>query len=138
MPDVCCQFPSRWLSQLCFLQEPETKVKSVRPSDVNAPTKAPSDITGIDKITGGCLPCGRTTLLMGGRGSGTTILALHFLAHGGRGRGSNGLASAVPARIGIENALVEIKRGRATAYYADSADACLRLFREGRYQLPSP
>ena len=38
--------------------------------------------------------------------------------------------------LGIETALAEIERGRGTAYDADTADACLRLFREKRYQLP--
>jgi hypothetical protein len=39
--------------------------------------------------------------------------------------------------LGIDRALAEIERGRATAYDADAADACLRLFREGRYRLPA-
>ena len=34
-------------------------------------------------------------------------------------------------------ALAEIKRGSGTAYDADVADACLRLFREKSYQLPA-
>ena len=44
--------------------------------------KAPTGITGFDEITGGGLPHGRTTLLVGGPGSGKTILALQFLVHG--------------------------------------------------------
>ncbi len=39
--------------------------------------------------------------------------------------------------LGIEKALAEIERGRSTAYDPAVADACLRLFREGRYQLPA-
>src|ERR1700693_4687591 len=46
--------------------------------------KAPTGIAGFDEITGGGLPRGRTTLLVGGPGSGKTILALQFLAHGAR------------------------------------------------------
>ena len=46
--------------------------------------KANTGILGLDEITGGGLPCGRTTLLEGGPGSGKTILALQFLAHGAR------------------------------------------------------
>ena len=46
------------------------------------PTKVPTGITGFDDITGGGLPCGRTTLLVGGPGSGKTIFALQFLVHG--------------------------------------------------------
>jgi circadian clock protein KaiC len=49
---------------------------------VKAPTKAPTGIAGFDEITGGGLPHGRTTLLVGGPGSGKTILALQFLVHG--------------------------------------------------------
>ena len=37
--------------------------------------------------------------------------------------------------LGIDKALAEIERGRGTAYDADAADACLRLFREKCYQL---
>lgn len=47
-------------------------------------TKAATGIAGFDEITGGGLPRGRTTLLVGGPGSGKTILALQFLVHGAR------------------------------------------------------
>jgi circadian clock protein KaiC len=46
------------------------------------PTKAPTGIVGFDDITGGGLPRSRTTLLLGGPGSGKTILSLQFLVHG--------------------------------------------------------
>lgn len=46
------------------------------------PAKAPTGITGLDEMTGGGLPRGRTTLLVGGSGSGKTILALQFLVNG--------------------------------------------------------
>ncbi|MEK7875967.1 MAG: PAS domain S-box protein, partial [Pseudomonadota bacterium] len=39
--------------------------------------------------------------------------------------------------LGIDKALAEIARGRGTAYDAEAADACLRLFREKHYQLPA-
>ena len=55
---------------------------SVRVSLVKAPGKAPTGITGFDEITGGGLPHGLTTLLVGGPGSGKTVLALQFLVHG--------------------------------------------------------
>ncbi len=48
------------------------------------PAKTPTGITGFDEITGGGLPSGRTTLLVGGPGSGKTIFALQFLALGAR------------------------------------------------------
>jgi circadian clock protein KaiC len=57
-------------------------MKSVRSPLVKVPGKAPTGITGFDEITGGGLPRGRTTLLVGGPGSGKTILALQFLVHG--------------------------------------------------------
>lgn len=59
-------------------------MKSARSSLVKMSSKAPTGITGFDEITGGGLPRGRTTLLMGGPGSGKTILALRFLVHGAR------------------------------------------------------
>jgi circadian clock protein KaiC len=48
------------------------------------PTKTPTGISGLDEMTGGGLPCGRTTLMVGGPGSGKTIFALQFLVHGAR------------------------------------------------------
>jgi circadian clock protein KaiC len=47
-------------------------------------SKAPTGIVGFDEITGGGLPRGRTTLLVGGPGSGKTIFAMQFLVHGAR------------------------------------------------------
>lgn len=44
--------------------------------------KASTGIAGLDEMTAGGLPRGRTTLLVGGPGSGKTILALQFLAYG--------------------------------------------------------
>ena len=49
---------------------------------LKAPGKVPTGIAGFDEITGGGLPHGRTTLLVGGPGSGKTVFALQFLAHG--------------------------------------------------------
>ena len=46
--------------------------------------KSPTGITGVDEITGGGVPRGRTTLVVGGPGSGKTILALQFLVNGAR------------------------------------------------------
>ncbi|MDD5333233.1 MAG: circadian clock protein KaiC [Rhodoferax sp.] len=57
-------------------------MKSVQPALVKVPAKAPTGITGFDAITGGGLPRGRSTLLVGGSGSGKTVLALQFLVHG--------------------------------------------------------
>lgn len=68
--------------------------------------KAPTGIAGLDEITGGGLPRGRTTLLVGGSGSGKTILALQFLVDGAQRRDEPGIFVAfeeTPSRI-IENA----------------------------------
>jgi len=46
--------------------------------------KSSSGILGFDQITRGGLPQGRTTLLVGGPGSGKTIFAAQFLVHGAR------------------------------------------------------
>jgi circadian clock protein KaiC len=56
--------------------------------------KAPTGLEGFDEITHGGLPAGRTTLLMGGPGSGKTILAMQFLAHGARACGEPGVLVA--------------------------------------------
>ncbi|MEO8778664.1 MAG: ATPase domain-containing protein [Rhodanobacter sp.] len=48
----------------------------------NGQGKTSTGIAGFDEITGGGLPRGRTTLLVGGPGSGKTIFALQFLVHG--------------------------------------------------------
>jgi circadian clock protein KaiC len=70
------------------------------------PGKAATGITGLDEITGGGLPRGRTTLLVGGSGSGKTILALQFLVNGARECDEPGIFVAFeeePSRI-VSNA----------------------------------
>jgi circadian clock protein KaiC len=57
-------------------------MKSTSPAATRTFAKAPTGIIGFDDITGGGLPHGRTTLLVGGPGSGKTILSLQFLVHG--------------------------------------------------------
>jgi len=49
-----------------------------------AANKARSGIAGFDDMTGGGLPSGRTSLLVGGPGAGKTIFALQFLVHGAK------------------------------------------------------
>ena len=75
-------------------------------TDVKISTKTPTGIAGLDEMTGGGLPRGRTTLLAGGSGSGKTILALQFLVHGAQSYTEPGIFVAfeeTPARI-IANA----------------------------------
>jgi circadian clock protein KaiC len=69
---------------------------------IDVSNKASTGITGLDEITGGGLPRGRTTLLVGGSGSGKTILALQFLVHGAQHRDEPGIFVAfeeTPSRI---------------------------------------
>lgn len=59
-------------------------MKSVQSGIAKTPVKAATGIAGFDDITGGGLPRGRTTLLVGGAGAGKTVMALQFLVHGAR------------------------------------------------------
>ena len=92
-------------------------------------TKAPTGIAGLDEMTGGGLPRGRTTLLVGGSGSGKTILALQFLVNGAQQHGEPGIFVAfeeTPARI-VGNAatfgwkLDELQQGQL--YFMDAQPA---------------
>jgi circadian clock protein KaiC len=49
---------------------------------MNSLQKTPTGIEGLDEITNGGLPKGRTTLVCGSAGSGKTVLGLEFLVHG--------------------------------------------------------
>ena len=53
--------------------------------------KAPTGIQGFDRSTNGGLPRGRTSLVMGGPGSGKTVFALQTLVHGARQWGEPGI-----------------------------------------------
>jgi len=53
--------------------------------------KAPTGIAGLDEITGGGLPRGRTTLIVGSPGCGKTLLAMQFLTYGARELGEPGV-----------------------------------------------
>jgi circadian clock protein KaiC len=44
--------------------------------------KCPTGILGLDEITGGGLPKGRTTIVCGGPGCGKSMLGVEFLVHG--------------------------------------------------------
>jgi circadian clock protein KaiC len=46
--------------------------------------KCPSGISGLDEMTGGGLPRGRSTLVCGSAGSGKTLLAMEFIVRGAR------------------------------------------------------
>jgi circadian clock protein KaiC len=77
-------------------------MKLAKASTATSPAKVPTGIIGLDEITGGGLPRGRTTLLVGGSGSGKTILALQFLVHGAQCCNEPGIFVAfeeTPSRI---------------------------------------
>ncbi len=67
---------------------------STRTPHVKLTAKAP---TGFDDVSGGGLPRGRTTLRVGGPGSGKTLLALQFLVRGARDCKKPGISGASPA-----------------------------------------
>lgn len=54
----------------------------------------PSGIAGLDEITGGGLPRGRTTLVCGGAGCGKTLFGVEFLVNGARDHGEPGVLLA--------------------------------------------
>lgn len=51
-------------------------------ASLEALQKSPTGIAGLDEITGGGLPKGRTTLICGSAGSGKTLFATEFLVRG--------------------------------------------------------
>ncbi|HTA72226.1 MAG TPA: circadian clock protein KaiC [Bryobacteraceae bacterium] len=53
--------------------------------------KAETGIDGLDEVTGGGLPKGRTTLVCGSPGCGKTLFAMEFLVHGALQHGEPGV-----------------------------------------------
>ena len=53
-----------------------------RPKPTRLLSKAATGIRGLDEVTGGGLPKGRTTLICGSAGCGKTMLAMEFLVRG--------------------------------------------------------
>lgn len=62
--------------------------------------KCPTGVRGLDDITFGGLPRGRTTLVCGGAGSGKTLLAMEFIVHGIRDFGEPGVFMAFEETAG--------------------------------------
>jgi circadian clock protein KaiC len=62
--------------------------------------KVPTGILGLDEITFGGLPRGRTTLVCGGPGCGKTLLALEFLVRGATQYGEPGVFVAFEETAG--------------------------------------
>lgn len=58
---------------------------------VGAIEKSPTGINGFDEITGGGLPTGRTSLVLGAPGAGKTVFALECLVNGARNNREPGI-----------------------------------------------
>src|SRR5450755_2941269 len=69
--------------------------------------KIPSGISGLDQITDGGLPKGRSTLICGGPGSGKTIFAIEFFVRGAE-LGESGVF------IAFEESVVDLTRNVAS------------------------
>ena len=88
--------------------------------------KVPTGIQGLDEITCGGLPRGRTTLVCGGPGCGKTLMALEFLVHGATRFGEPGVFIAFEetagelatngASLGFDLAALEADRKLAIDY----------------------
>jgi circadian clock protein KaiC len=102
--------------------------------------KAQTGIAGFDEVTGGGLPKGRTTLLVGGPGSGKTIFSVQFLAHGAQACKETGIFVAfeeAPKRIvanlrGFGWKLEELQRQKL--YFMD-AQPMPDLIQSGNFDL---
>jgi circadian clock protein KaiC len=102
--------------------------------------KAATGILGLDDLTGGGLPRGRTTLLVGGPGSGKTIFGMQFLVNGALLSGEPGIFVAfeeAPGRIianveGFGWPIAELQRKRL--FFMD-AQPMPDLFQVGKFDL---
>jgi len=63
-------------------------------STKNSLSKTLTGIEGLDEVTNGGLPTGRTTLVCGSAGSGKTVMGLEFLVHGAVEYGEPGVFMA--------------------------------------------
>ncbi len=61
--------------------------------------KCPTGIRGLDELTGGGLPRGRTTLVCGAAGCGKTLLGIEFIVRGAREFGEPGVVFAFEETI---------------------------------------
>jgi circadian clock protein KaiC len=71
----------------------KTNEKKSHPPVTKLP-RCPTGIQGLDEITGGGLPRGRSTLVCGGAGCGKTLLAAEFLVRGATQFGEAGVLMA--------------------------------------------
>jgi circadian clock protein KaiC len=61
--------------------------------------KSPTGIKGLDEITEGGLPRGRSTLVTGGPGCGKTLLGMEYLVRGARDYGETGVFMAFEENV---------------------------------------
>jgi|SRR5579871_1070825 len=87
--------------------------KNGRPS--NGPAKCQTGIQGLDEITLGGLPRGRTTLVCGGPGCGKTLLGMEFLMRGAAQFGEPGVC------ISFEESAEELRTNVASVGFDLSA-----------------
>jgi circadian clock protein KaiC len=86
----------------------------------------PTGIAGFDQMTGGGLPAGRTTLLVGGPGCGKTLFSLQVLGHGAR-NGKKGVF------VGFEETTDDLAARLARFSWAPTGAAARRIqFMDGR------
>ena len=74
------------------------KARHTAPASSTELPKCPSGILGLDEITRGGLPRGRSTLLCGGAGTGKTLFTMEFLTKGAREYGEPGVFIAFEER----------------------------------------
>jgi circadian clock protein KaiC len=84
------------------------KTRASLAKDSAGVTKVPTGIRGLDEITGGGLPEGRTTLVCGGPGTGKTLLGAEFVVRGARDMGAPGVF------MSFEETVEELKQNVAS------------------------
>jgi circadian clock protein KaiC len=67
------------------------KTKQEKPQSFPTVAKSLTGVAGFDAITGGGLPSGRTTLVVGGPGTGKTLFSLQWLINGAVRYGESGI-----------------------------------------------
>ena len=84
-------------------------VTEKRPHESPTVAKLQTGIRGLDEITGGGLPRQRTTLVVGGPGTGKTILGLQTLVNGSLRSGEPGIFVACEERSDqiVANAFID-------------------------------
>ena len=108
------------------MNAPTAKEPEPKTSGPGRLEKVPTGIQGLDEITCGGLPRGRTTLVCGGPGCGKTLMALEFLVHGATRFGEPGVFIAFEetagelatngASLGFDLAALEADRKLAIDY----------------------